>query len=409
MIEFGYYSPPDLRIPQSSYMQPFPFGDGHSKEAKVNPLMLGGPPAFQWCDKQDVILMRHFVDVIAPMFDHGGWKKTFASRIPHIATAHRSLFKAISAISAVSLGIMGFPQAVDPRQLRWDSFNSLDVMDPGAVEIVDDPQFLAINLLKMFDSFDRSIDPSWSLDGGLGVLQGPQTLNLGQITLVDQLRQDTSWMSLRMQLYFAVINQEPCSVSLSLDSESGLGEDNDYQWARKMILHLHNVVNYCFEDDKDGSTYNELVAYAQEWVKLKPVTFDPIFVGDAQAEDEFPDIFVLNDAVAQGWQMYHLSRILLVAHDHNRPMLGPSGALVRRSIDKSLRKDAQIVCSIANCIDDGINPAHLAACMAISLTGHLFTRESEQKSLLNILVQTEKQFGWPTATIQTHVRETWES
>lgn len=28
-------------------------------------------------------------------------------------------------------------------------------------------------------------------------------------------------------------------------------------------------------------------------------------------------------------------------------------------IQKSLRKDAQIVCSIANCIDDGINPAHL--------------------------------------------------
>lgn len=317
MIEFGYYSPPDLRIPQSSFMQPFPFGDGQSKEAKVNPLLLGGPPAFQWCEKQDVVLMRHFVDVIAPMFDHGGWKKTFASRIPHMATAHRALFKAISAVSAVSLGIMGFTQAVDPRQLRWDSFNSLDVMDPGAVEAVDDPQFLAINLLKMFDSFDRSTDSSWSLDDGLGVLQGPQTLNLGQITLVDQLRQDTSWMSLRMQLYFAVINQEPCSVSLSLDSESGLGEDNDYQWARKMILH------------------NELVAYAQEWVKLKPVSFDPIFVGDAQGEDEFPDIFVLNDAVAQGWQMYHLSRILLVAHDHNRPMLGPSGALVRRSIDVS--------------------------------------------------------------------------
>ncbi|ETS81080.1 hypothetical protein PFICI_06082 [Pestalotiopsis fici W106-1] len=409
MIEFGYYSPPDLRIPQSSYLHPFQTADRQATGAKINPLLIGQPPALQWCDKQDVALVRHFVDVIAPIFDHGGQRKSFATTMPQLATVHQPLLRAISSIAAISLNILGIPHAVDPRQLRSDSYSDLGVIASEAVEAMDDQQFYTVSFLKIFDNLDRSVDPGRSLNDPFGGMQGQQAMYLGQITLAEQLRQDMSWASLRVQLYFAVINQEPCSVLLTLGTNEYIfeHEDNDSQWARKMVLHLHNVVSYCFGDDKDGATYNELVSYAQEWAKLKPISFDPIFTGDADGDDVFPAIFLLNDAVAVGWQMYHLSRILMVAHDHNRPMLGPSGALVRRSIDKSLRKDAEIVCGIANSIG-GVNPAYLAACMAISLTGHLFTKNSEQKALLDILVQTEKQFGWPTSTIQSHVRETWE-
>lgn len=350
MIEFGYYSPPDLRIPPSSYLQPFQTTNRHTTGARINPLLLGQPPALQWCDKQDVVLVRHFVDVIAPLFDHGGQLNSFATTIPQLATVHHPLLRAISSIAAISLNILGIPQATDPRQLRLDSYNDLGIIGSETAEMMDDQQFYTVSFLKIFDNLDRSIDPGQSINPQFGGMQGQQVMHLGQITLAEQLRQDMCWASLRVQLYFAVINQEPCSVLLTLDTSEYVleHEDNDSQWARKMVLHLHNVVSYCFGDDKDGATYNELVSYAQEWVKLKPISFDPIFTADASGDDVFPAIYLLSDAVAVGWQMYHLSRILLVAHDHKRPMLGPSGALVRRSIDVS-RTDVPLTCDKTDC------------------------------------------------------------
>ncbi|KAF3023642.1 hypothetical protein E8E14_013101 [Neopestalotiopsis sp. 37M] len=300
MIEFGYYSPPDLRIPPSSYLQPFQTTNRHTTGARINPLLLGQPPALQWCDKQDVVLVRHFVDVIAPLFDHGGQLNSFATTIPQLATVHHPLLRAISSIAAISLNILGIPQATDPRQLRLDSYNDLGIIGSETAEMMDDQQFYTVSFLKIFDNLDRSIDPGQSINPQFGGMQGQQVMHLGQITLAEQLRQDMCWASLRVQLYFAVINQEPCSVLLTLDTNEYVleHEDNDSQWARKMVLHLHNVVSYCFGDDKDGATYNELVSYAQEWVKLKPISFDPIFTADASGDDVFPAIYLLSDALS---------------------------------------------------------------------------------------------------------------
>lgn len=351
----------------------------HRPENQIRPLLLGQLPLLHWCDNQDAKLLRHFVETLAPVFDYGSHTKSFTTTIPQIATQSRSLFKAISAVSALSLKKIGSSPPIDEKRMYWSSHQLVGQAETHLVENLEEEQFLTTILLRLFDDLDGSLDYSM-LTGDASVTQRqPPVVHLGQLTFADELRQDMSWAYLRLRLYFAIIDQQPNSVFLNISAADSLlaQEQDDHHWARRMVLHLHNVVNYCFGAEKEITTYQELMAYAQEWITLKPTSFDPVFIQEQQNYEVFPEIFVLSDSVALAWQLYHVSRILLVAHDPNRPLLGPGGAMARRSIDvsnshgdiilllsqkyypqRALRKDAEIVCGIANSIGR-TNSAHL--------------------------------------------------
>ncbi|KAK9413790.1 hypothetical protein SUNI508_11608 [Seiridium unicorne] len=407
---FGDHSPTAVSKTIDSSILPALQGTlcSHTK-VETHPLLRGQPTLLDWCNKQGADLLRHFVETLSPVFDCGSYQKSFATTIPNMATEHRPLLKIIAAISALSLKLMGFPKLANASQFYLDSYNHGDIAEMEFRACSDMPQLLTSIFYKLYDDLERNTCDGLRLNENPAGLRYQQMMQLGRITLHDEVEQDINWASLRIRLYFAVINQEPDYVILDMDpADFELGQANDdHHWALRITLHLHNVVNYCFGDENDATTYQELVAYAQDWVTSKPPSFDPIFIEDRKSGDGFPDIFVLSESIALGWQLYHLSRILLVAHDPNRPRLGPGGALARRTIDKALKKDAEIVCGIANSFGS-VSPAHLAACMAIALTGNLFTKDSEQVALLDILVQTERTFGWPTSTIQSHLRDTWE-
>ncbi|KAK6067553.1 arca-like protein [Seiridium cupressi] len=392
---FGDHSPTAVSKTIDSSIPPALQGTlcSHTK-VETHPLLRGQPTLLDWCNKQGADLLRHFVETLSPVFDCGSYEKSFATTIPNMATEHRPLLKIIAAISALSLKLMGFPKLANASQFYLDSYNHGDIAEMEFRACSDMPQLLTSILYKLYDDLERNTCDGLRLNENPAGLRYQQMMQLDRITLHDEVEQDINWASLRIRLYFAVINQEPDYVILDIDpADFGLDQGNDdHHWALRITLHLHNVVNYCFGDENDATTYQELVAYAQDWVTSKPPSFDPIFIEDRKSGDGFPDIFVLSESIALGWQLYHLSRILLVAHDPNRPRLGPGGALARRTIDA----------------DQGSPSPFRAACMAIALTGNLFTKDSEQVALLDILAQTEKTFGWPTSTIQSHLRDTWE-
>ncbi|MBH1945643.1 hypothetical protein I5L01_15610, partial [Erythrobacter sp. YJ-T3-07] len=154
------------------------------------------------------------------------------------------------------------------KQLCWESYHHLGLNERQSVNEIGEEQFFTTIFLNLFDDLDRYLE----LSSGLAVDATPsrdqQEMLMGQITLENDLRQDMIWASLRLRLYFAVVNHEPDAVSLVVDTadESFIQQSDDHYWARRMILHLHNVVNYCFGAEKVTNAYQSLVEYSQEWV-----------------------------------------------------------------------------------------------------------------------------------------------
>jgi hypothetical protein len=339
LSEFGYYAPTnfpsyggnEISQPSQTIRVSRKPGD------KIYALLWRESPALYWCDGHGVKLLRHFVEKMAPIYDYGGCQRTFATIVPQMAAHSPALFEAISAVAALNLEIVGDYQAVGVRQLTADAYRHRSIAESQDAAVEDDQEFLASRLFGMFDDFARGRNSHRNHGLSVPVIDSQQAIQLGHFTLADELRQDMIWASLRVRLYFAVINQEHDSVYLTVNPAESSYDDSthDYHWARRMILHLHNVVSYCFGAEENSIDFEKLVAYTEEWVELRPLSYEPIFAKNQQKEAIFPDIYLLNDSVALGWQFYHLSRILLVAHDPNRPMLGPGGALARRSIDVS--------------------------------------------------------------------------
>ena len=57
--------------------------------------------------------------------------------------------------------------------------------------------------------------------------------------------------------------------------------------------------------------------------------------------------------------------------------------------------------------NDKTPPHMVTACIGISMAGDRFTERSEQETLLDVLVRTEKEFAWPTDAAQKQLREAW--
>jgi hypothetical protein len=89
-----------------------------------------------------------------------------------------------------------------------------------------------------------------------------------------------------------------------------------------MLLHLTDIIRYCFSDDKDTEHYAALLKDTTIWSETKPDSFDPIYTCNHPEKQVLPDIWLYSEPVAAGLQYYHLSRMLLMSHDPRLPKIG---------------------------------------------------------------------------------------
>lgn len=101
-------------------------------------------------------------------------------------------------------------------------------------------------------------------------------------------------------------------------------------------MHCADVIRYCFgENDHANATYTRLLNYCDDWYSLKPSAFAPLWTHDWNDKHVFPEIWILGNEVVTGLQYYHLTKILLTAHNPKIPRLGPGRAAALKAMDVS--------------------------------------------------------------------------
>ncbi|KAM0469246.1 hypothetical protein ACHAP7_010144 [Fusarium lateritium] len=354
--------------------------------------------------REEAGLVRHFFSGVSDAFDLGDPDRAFSSWLSTRVLQYPRLLDSILTIASRHLGKEDTNTTSPDPEAR--SYSDFTLRLPSITSIINSTVQKTNSVTNLLLRFAHTMEAKDSIH--------PPTL--GRENMIDEPREPTEqedlpeaawWANLRLEVYSAVITQTLFQISSnsSYADKKAVPVDNT-GWANLMLLHLADIIRYCFSDSKDSENYTALLEDLTTWSQSKPDSFEPIYTCGNPKERVLPDIWVYDESVAAGLQYYHLGRMLLVSHDPRLPKIGLAKSRAIKRIEVEMKNDAKIVCAIADGMGD-TNPTYLNACMSIALVGDLFDRRIEQDALFGILVSATERFGWPTSYIQEHLKEAW--
>ncbi|CAJ0547154.1 Ff.00g017810.m01.CDS01 [Fusarium sp. VM40] len=348
-------------------------------------------------------LVRYFFSGFSDAFDLGDPDRAFSSWLSARVLQYPRLLESVLTTASKHSGKEVIKTAcLDQGEPSSDHTQRL----PGIDSITDFSLRYTDSVAGLLSRFKHTMEAKSSIS----------TPTLGQASTMDERTEPSEqadlpeaawWASLRLEVYSAVVTQTPFTpTSDHLYADKRFVPVDDKDWANLMLLHLADIIRYCFSESKDTDNYIALLKDLTTWSNSKPDSFDPIYTCSHPEGRALPDVWVYNESVAAGLQYYHLGRMLLISHDPRLPKIGPAKKKEMKRIEHEMKNDAKLVCAIAEGMGED-NPTYLTACMAIALVGDLFDSRAEQDALLGVLDNATDRFGWPTSYIRDHLKEAW--
>ncbi|KAL1874025.1 hypothetical protein VTK73DRAFT_579 [Phialemonium thermophilum] len=376
------------------------------------------PPAWPLESCLEANLLQHFINVVSMFFDFCDQDRHFATVVPQRARICRTLLNAIFALSArhLSRTTTDFPASVADRYYHACLSTLIPALDDDAT-VMDETLFVVVVILRLLEEFDVALVGADTQ----GHLLGAQSLTRVQerVGMDSGLRQAAYWACLRQEIYISLKHRHAVRLNLQLyrgsqavredDGRAAVGFHHDrrsYSLACVATLHCAEAAQFAFGEEMPRSRHKELLEYNNKMTRDRgPESRLPFYYAE-NGHGCFPDIRFAteNDTIAS--QYFHMARILLITHDPAIPRMGPAHRRAMVVVEEEVRRCVKLLCGVG--LSNPASPAAiLIACMSISLCGDLFDGEEERQGLLRILEFTEKHRGWPTAAIQTQLKESW--
>ncbi|MCJ1259177.1 hypothetical protein MMC24_007013 [Lignoscripta atroalba] len=359
-------------------------------------------------DIKEAKLMRYFVDHLSVWFDLCDPLRSFATLVPQRAAICPPLLYAVFAVSARHLNRISSYDPYAADRYYEKCLNHLKQMMYDEVAIMDENLLAATVILRWLEEVDVPLSGS-DLQSHL---VGTKALIDAQENSIASsgLRQAAFWVALRQEIYIAFFNQrtvhwnlDRCNIDRSLDLT------DDCTHANRIIVHCAEVLQYCFGSNEHSvARWEALKDYGEGWNQNAPPSFSPIFFQEPIREngEVLPQIWHICDSHVTGIQHYILSSILLAVYNPKLPRLGPGQRAALKTMDDEIKSLVKTLAGLA--VSNDKTPPHMVtACIGISMAGDRFTERSEQETLLDVLVRTEKEFAWPTDAAQKQLREAW--
>ncbi|KAI5253972.1 hypothetical protein E4T42_02538 [Aureobasidium subglaciale] len=350
-------------------------------------------------------LMQHFMEHLAPSIDVCSQDQVFGRLVPRMAFLSPILLTSIFAVA--SKHISKTIEMTDPSPETYFQ-ETLDHLIPVLNEpdaLIEDYILAAVVILRFMEEMD-SYDQQSHLPAIHALISAQE-----RFATKGGLRQAAWWVGFRQEMVVAFINQRPIVPVLEhCNLDRSFSAADVFTWTNRIIVHCADVINHCFQNGSlDQTTYQALRDYGEAWMAHRPPCFNPIFQSQPSgiAGSMFAKTYFTGDVIAKGVQHYHLSKILLVAHDPNVPRLGLQRKAYEQTVDDQLRSHARALCGIAQ---GGCKTAAIwvTTCMGISWCGDRFTSREEQEELLEILRYTDRVHARHTLSTQKHLIQAWE-
>ncbi|KAI1752261.1 hypothetical protein F4782DRAFT_147987 [Xylaria castorea] len=301
--------------------------------------------------------MRHYIDQVAPIFDLYDREMSFARSVPEAAGSRPMLMRIISNVATRHRESFHHhrPPLINTEDRPWCA-GCLDRTLATRNRMLDGCVLATIVLLR----FLVVIGSKLPLEATLGLKsQESKSTEIrdifetqSQFLLPRGSHQAAFWAGIRQEIYLAILNErsttlclDKCNIDLSLENAE------DEVWMGRITLHLVEVLEFCFcrkeIDAYAVQKYDNLSGYLAAWATSKPESFEPLFTRLPEGEEVFPEIVFLGDCAMAAWHCYHLTRMLLIAHNPRFPRMGSSYMAAMQLMDNEIKSDVRILCGIA--------------------------------------------------------------
>ena len=415
---------------------------------------------------REAVLMRYFVETLAPWFDLCDPERHFALVVPHRARTCPPLLNAIFTASARHLTrLQKYKQHIG---VQWNDYYLPDLTTESAIqyhndcisnliESSNDPEQMhnenllaAASILRWHEEVDAPFREDGLTEGDMFLkvinifinAQAPATpalphslplLNAAthresfgtdaespvttvsdnpkpRVIRADGLRQAAFWVAFRQSIYTSFMKQRPINFPLERCIAFRTFEPaEDAVWADRLIIFCADVLQFCHGPEKiTKERWEDLSAQEKKWSEVLPQSFQPIYyrAPDASRGEYFPEIWYLSDAHVTGIQHVELARILLAVYNPTMPRLGPGHVHAINDMSASLKKIVLRLCGIARG-NRKTPPGMVTACMGVAMCGEHFVERGEQDALLDVLRELEDEHAWPTLSTQDALRKSW--
>ncbi|RYP67076.1 hypothetical protein DL769_005864 [Monosporascus sp. CRB-8-3] len=160
-----------------------------------------------------------------------------------------------------------------------------------ASTLSDENLFAATIILRMLEEMEGSTTGQDYHGHLLGI---HAFVNIGdQYMIPGSLSAASFWVGLRQEIYIAVITQQPVKVNLDhFVVDRSFEPADDYTWSNRAIVHLADVLNFCFgEDPPSSSHWDALNEASEKWSLSRPTSFNPFFFRERVAPSAFPEVW----------------------------------------------------------------------------------------------------------------------
>ncbi|KAG9962394.1 hypothetical protein KCU61_g4772, partial [Aureobasidium melanogenum] len=356
---------------------------------------------------QEAQLMRFFVEKIAPAIDLCDRDRHFALVVPQRASQCPILLNAVFAASARHLSTISDFDPIVSNKYNQECLKHLIPKLSDADAITDENLLAATVILRHLEELEISMSGSDTENHLLGthLLMSAQEHHRA---LAGGLRKAVYWFGLRQEIYVSFVKQRPIHDSFKrCTMDVPLNPIDDFDWANSIIARTGEVIQFCFDEREHSTTnYDNIVQHFDAWFMQKPDSYMPIYSVEANSTNVFPELWYLNDAVITGLQHYHLGRALLAVYNPRIPRLGVAHRNALKEVGEVLKDQIKIICGIA-LSNHSISASYVHASMMIAMGGDRFTERREQEGLFEILTKAQKEYAWPTQSVQEHLKEVW--
>ncbi|KAH7310840.1 hypothetical protein B0I35DRAFT_397230 [Stachybotrys elegans] len=278
-----------------------------------SPMSVWSPNATLELSRQEAYYLHHFSTHLARWLDCTDASRQFALNVTTLAKSSSILLYAIISYAAHHLG--------DGDTADESQEKCIQLLIPSlSTEVATHEAILcAIVILRVCEQLSVTVmgsDQERHLAGLSALLKKSQGRQVDPSA--PTLSQAAFWVYVRQCLYNACVNQQPPNLDFDLvvmaPPHEGADVKSETAWANTMTWICATVVHFCFqttvylEPSMRLQRWYELSEAVENWNRMKPSTFEPIWSGEG---DPFPEIFFTADWHVMAFGFYHLARMLL--------------------------------------------------------------------------------------------------
>ncbi|KAH7109970.1 hypothetical protein EDB81DRAFT_849273 [Dactylonectria macrodidyma] len=273
--------------------------------------------------RREASYLHHFSTHLARWLDCTDASRQFTLNVTVLAKSSPILLYAVISYAARHLG--------DKNTADQFQEKSIELLIPLlSTETIGNHEAIlcAIVILRVCEQLSVTVmgsDQERHLAGLSALLKTSQGRQVDPST--PTLSQAAFWVYVRQCLYSACVNQQPPNLDFELvlippppvvDGQA-VDVKSETAWANTMTWICATVVHFCFrgnvlylESSIRMQRWYELSEAVENWNRMKPSTFDPIWSGEPElGANPFPEMWFTADWHVMAFGFYHLARMLL--------------------------------------------------------------------------------------------------